>query len=201
MVDSFDVIGLTDPSSTCLWTKEHQNPSKTKKALVWCRVSSCRLTSAACSSAERRGCCSHAWLLLYLWPTFLIVPSLSLSLSRSALARPPAATHRPTLPFLYCGPGPAVEGGLKMEPVFISERRRGETSRRRPASTWPPARPSSSHIFHLLFSFLQDVKNHTLLPLHSSSFHSQSLFKKKNICYIIKAQACRRAKRHNTTSF
>ena len=66
-----------------------------------------------------------------------------------------------------------------MEPVFISERRRGETSRRRPASTWPPARPSSSHIFHLLFSFLQDVKNHTLLPLHSSSFHSQSLFKKK----------------------
>lgn len=117
-----------------------QTDPKTK-AFVWCRVSSCRLTSAARSSAERRGCCSHAWLPLYLWPTFLIVPSLCV------LAQPPAATDWLYLPNV----GPALQwrGAEKVEPVSIlpsiwaleGQHLAG------PAHTWPPARHQQTHTF------------------------------------------------------
>lgn len=155
--------------------------------------SSCLLTSAACSSAERRGCCSHAWLLLYLWPTFS--SSFPLSVFSPSLWQP----HRPTLPY-SCGARPCgggAEGGARFHFALRLKVLEGKHLAG-PACTWPPAQPllAATHTVHMcsvaaqsshfppLFSYLQDVER---LQTGGGVWKGSRVWLKQDICYIIKA--------------
>lgn len=61
-----------------------------------------------------------------------------------------------------------------------------------------PAVTSSTFCFHSC-RMLKTTPCH--LSAHPPSTFKASYKKTKDICYIIKARVCRRAKRHNTTSF
>lgn len=140
-------------------------------------------TRSACGSAQRRGCCSHARLLLDLWPTFPIVPCVL------ALRQP----RRLILPF-SCGPGPAAEG-LKAEPVpslpSVLTCQRGNILRGRPFTQAATVQtrvfnwlcfPEPSH-FPPLFSYLQDAGRLRT----GRRWKGSRVWWRPHICYIIKA--------------